>query len=66
MNRGITYGGAIPRTLDGLNAQTEAYIALGNLAYDLLLNNTDPRTNAPKTLVAGFKPSFPGGMAISF
>lgn len=65
MHRRLNYAGAIPRTLDHADPQTDILVGLSNLAQDILLSNTDPRSNTAITLVAGFKPSFPGGMSVS-
>lgn len=65
MKRRWVYPGEIPRTLDILTIQRNALIAVSQLAMDILRNNVDPENNTYPTLLAGFKPAFPGGMNIT-
>lgn len=64
-HRRLVYDGEIPRTLDFLEPQTTAMVALGRLAVDLLFGQADPAAISVSTLIAGFKPSYPGGLVVN-
>lgn len=70
MDKRFVYTGEIPRTQDILQIQNNAQIAMANLAFDLALSHADPENNpaygsGSSTMIAGFKPSFPGAMQIT-
>lgn len=65
MKRRWVYPGEIPRTLDFLMIQRNAMQAVSQLAMDVIRSNVDPESNTYPTLLAGFKPTFAGGMTIT-
>lgn len=65
MERRTIYGGQIPSTLDLLLAEQYSVVAMAQMAQDILQNTTDPGLITHPTLVAGFTPSYPGGMSVS-
>lgn len=64
MKRRYVYPGEIPRALDFLDVQKNTLVGLARLGEDLLFGATNPANATTKTLVAGFAPTYPGGMSI--
>jgi hypothetical protein len=64
MKRRYVYPGEIPRALDFLDVQKNTLVGLARLGEDLLFGATDPANATTKTLVAGFAPTYPGGLSL--
>jgi hypothetical protein len=65
MHRPAIYGGQVPADTDLLNAETETLVAIANLTQDLLFNTLNPANITTPSAIAGFQPSYPGGMQIA-